>query len=180
MIASLAFWISYVLLWLVALVALGGVIVITRADGRRDLMSKSGRGAQGPSVGAALPESLPVDIEGLPVRLAGQRDRPQVLLFASPTCGPCRTAVRALGEELATAGDRPDVVLIGAYTDEIELRSWDTTLPREVRVIPDPDGQLFSAHKLLTTPFAVAVGSNGRVIRKSPVGKDWTWLAALE
>lgn len=114
-------------------------------------------------LGSAAPEfSLP-DRHGHPRTLGSllERDRPLVLVFTSPTCGPSNKMVRdlarwqsALSEEVAIA-----VIASGSHSANAEL--WEDH--PETTILLDPDDEVADAYSIAATPVALPLHPDGRV-----------------
>jgi hypothetical protein len=114
-------------------------------------------GAPVARVGAPAPRFALADLEGRPVTsddllVAGRR---LILLFASPTCGPCRVALRRLADR--DAG--PAVAVVGEGTAD----AW-RALPAELRpaeVLLQVDREAADLFGAEATPAAVVIAEDG-------------------
>lgn len=161
----LAWIILIVLLWVTVV---GLIVLVLGVSQRLAAVEAAGPGgpplaevAGGPAVGtplAALPAYERVrDATG---------DEPAVLLFLSPTCGPCQQIGRVLeAEERASPGvGRARIVVV---TEEPEP---DTFHARGLvdTIVSDPATALQTALAVRATPFGIAVDRDGQV-RKTGV-----------
>ncbi len=152
--------VSYIVLW--GVVAALGVLVVALAREIGALHLRLGpRGAleidgEGPELGAVVPPIDVEDIAGAPATLGGAGPR-RLLLFASPTCEPCRDVVPAVGV-LADVRLRTAIVTDAPRT---LLDPW-----RRLGVTVLLSTEAFTAYSVPGTPFAVVLGEDGRVLAK--------------
>jgi hypothetical protein len=114
-------------------------------------------GAPVARIGAPAPRFALADLDGRPV---ASRDllvpgRRLILLFASPSCGPCRVALRRLADR--DAG--PAVAVVGEGTAD----AW-RALPAELRpaeVLLQVDREVADLFGAEATPAAVVIAADG-------------------
>jgi thiol-disulfide isomerase/thioredoxin len=96
---------------------------------------------------------------------------PLLLLFTSPTCGPCSVLLPTIAEwqrehygevTIALLSDG-ELGAIGAEADEHEL----------VNVLVDTDHAVYEAYEANGTPSAVLIGDDGNVAEWLAAGSDW-------
>lgn len=158
---------------LAVLVAALGLLVLSlfRQQGRILLRLDALEGMAGPARGLALGEPAPDvalrTLDGEPATVASLLDggRPAMLVFVSPTCGPCR----ALAPEVAR-WQREDagsfaVAVVSDGTAE-DNRAWATEHALGNVLLQDDD-EAGRAYLVAGTPSAVLVSAEGRIA--SPV-----------
>jgi hypothetical protein len=150
-----AFYVSYVLLWLVVCVLVSAVAVMYSAFGAH-FGSQKGRSALpplGPSVGQTFALPIVSDLHGEEVSANTRR-----WIFVTPTCGACASVKEALAT-IEDAEDASELVVIcgGAREDVAE---WANGLPDWIR-IADDDGAVFTAFGIQATPFYVGLDIAG-------------------
>lgn len=130
----------------------------------------------------AAPDVAMVDLAGTPVSLDG-RERPVVVHFMASWCGVCEAEE---GNVAALARDH-DVIAIASQSGDVDaVRTWiATTELEDVRIIPDPRGELARAWGVSAFPTAFYVDREGG-IRHVEVGytselgmRLRVWLASL-
>jgi hypothetical protein len=159
---EIAFWTSYVALWLLLLAVLMAVVFLYRYHGRMLLNTREGRANQGPEVGKPLPMVRLRDRYSRAIDLGGRRDRPAFVFFASAACEPCRNARSALGEFVAKYRHLLDSVLVCSGGD-VELAEFTAELPKELLVVHQPTNDLAAKLRVHGTPFAFVVDREGIV-----------------
>jgi uncharacterized membrane protein YphA (DoxX/SURF4 family) len=151
-----------------ALLAGGLIVELLRRNGRQlariDELEQALRtagleipGAAVARVGAPAPRFALTDLDARPVTsrdllVAGRR---LILLFASPSCGPCRVALRRLADR--DAG--PAVAVVGEGTAD----AW-RALPAELRpaeVLLQVDREVADRFGAEATPAAVVIAEDG-------------------
>lgn len=112
------------------------------------------QGPRTPDVGLATGMPAP----GLD-RLAPEPGRPTLLLFLGADCPACRDVL----QEALDLVDTPPIRAL--FPDE----ALDVDPPEHLRILAG-QGDLFDAYQVPATPYAVLVGSDGRVRTAEPVG----------
>jgi uncharacterized membrane protein YphA (DoxX/SURF4 family) len=122
-------------------------------------------------VGAPAPPFALSDLDGRPVHSSdllpvGQR---MILLFASPSCRPCRVALRRLAARNAAGrGSQPAVAVIG----EGAADAW-RALPAELRpaeVLLQEDREVADLFGADVTPAAVVIAADGTLAGPPALG----------
>jgi len=170
--AGLLSWTAVAIGATVGVVLLVGwlVVELLRRNGRQlariDELEQSLRaagleipGVPGARVGAPAPRFALADLDGRPVTshdllVVGRR---LILLFASPSCGPCRVALR----RLADRDSGPAVAVVGEGTAD----AW-RALPAELRpaeVLLQVDREVADLFGAEATPAAVVIAADGTV-----------------
>ncbi|MDQ3707599.1 MAG: redoxin domain-containing protein [Chloroflexota bacterium] len=157
--------VSYLVLWLVVLVLLVLVILLYRQLGIMYLGSAEGVSRDGLDLGAQAPDFALTDHYGNLQRSADYRGRPLLLLFGSPTCGPCKVL---LPELHSWAADHPEVgvVWLNLASPEENLRyasEMGATLPMSAHTPADGVVERF---KVRVTPFLFFLDEQGIVRAK--------------
>jgi thiol-disulfide isomerase/thioredoxin len=96
---------------------------------------------------------------------------PALLVFSSPTCGPCR----ALGPSVARWQRIHESVLtiaVASSGDEAEVRA-EADERSLGRVLLDPEHALYSAYEANGTPSAVLIGADGKIASWMASGPEW-------
>ena len=152
--------VSYIVLW--GVVAALGVLVVALAREIGALHLRLGpRGAleidgEGPELGAVVPPIEVEDLGGAASTLGGTGPT-RLLLFASPTCEPCRDVVPAIGP---LADDRLRTAIVTDAPRTL-LDPW-----RRLGATVLLSTEAFVAYSVPGTPFAVVLGEDGRVLAK--------------
>ncbi|MDQ5824259.1 MAG: TlpA family protein disulfide reductase [Chloroflexota bacterium] len=157
--------VSYIVLWLVVLVLLVLVILLYRQLGIMYLGSAEGVSRDGLELGAQAPDFSLTDQYGNLQRPADYRGRPLLLLFGSPTCGPCKVL---LPELHSWAADHPEVgvVWLNLASPEENLRyasEMGATLPMSAHT---PKDGVVERFKVRVTPFLFFLDEQGIVRAK--------------
>lgn len=152
---------SVVVLWFVV-IALGlAVVALARQIGvlhgrlapAGALMTNAG-----PKVGETVAEKTYQSLDGSPAAVGGERGRPQLVLFVSPTCPICKTLVptaRSLARserlDLVFASDGGDPATHAAYAQKQGIAAHPYVISTEL-------GLTFEVGKL---PYAVLLDARG-------------------
>lgn len=153
-----AIWMtSMILQWLVIALLAVVVLRLLRAHGERVTPDAPPRVVAGTEVAArVLPRSWPAG-----TTLGGARSRPQLVVFYSLTCGPCR----ATQETLESAYRDLDVDLLVVIADQHDAAAdyARSGVLGDVAVVALEDfpDELFPGQ----TPVAVVIGTDGRIAR---------------
>lgn len=137
------------------------------------------------STGAAsgpAPSIPGIDLAGAPVEL-GSSDRPVLVHFMASWCGVCDAEE---GNVVALARDHDVIAIASGSGDTETVRAWiATTELEDVRIIPDPDGEIARAWGVGAFPTGFYLDASG-AIRHVEVGytselgmRVRMWLASL-
>jgi thiol-disulfide isomerase/thioredoxin/uncharacterized membrane protein YphA (DoxX/SURF4 family) len=96
---------------------------------------------------------------------------PLLLLFTSPTCGPCTLLMPEVARWQREHEDALTVVLLN-HGDEAAARAEAAAYGLE-RVLLDRDGAVSEAYEANGTPSAVLVGDDGAIASWLAAGSDW-------
>ncbi|MEX2158490.1 MAG: redoxin domain-containing protein [Dehalococcoidia bacterium] len=156
---------SYIALWAVVLFQGIVIFILLRQLGVIYLGTAQAVARDGLSQGQRAPEfSLP-GLDGAPVALAALRGLPLLLVFGSPSCGPCKTLVPELN---VFAGEKAGElrVLFLSRGDVEDTRRFVQELDVRVPVAVYPDERLAEQYKVRVTPFAFLLDGEGVVRAK--------------
>ena len=121
------------------------------------------------------------DLDGKTWSLAGLKGQPLVLNFWATWCDPCRAEMPSL-QRLATRHRRDGLVVLAVnYKEEAAaVRLFARSLPIELPVLLDADGDVTSAWTPRVFPTTVLVARSG-IPTHTVVGEmDWAGPAARE
>jgi thiol-disulfide isomerase/thioredoxin len=159
----LAWIILVVLLWVTVV---GLIVLVLGVSQRLAAVEAAGPGgpplaelAGGPAVGTSL--GLLPAYQAVRNAVA---EAPAVLLFLSPTCGPCRQIAREMDAAERPAGGPARIVVV---TDEREPEAFQARGVVDT-VVSDPETALQTALSIRATPFGIAVDGEG-VVRRTAV-----------
>ena len=132
--------------------------------------------ASQPAPGLALS-----DLDSKPWRLSDLAGRAVVLNFWATWCDPCRAEMPSLQQLAATHRSDGLAVLAVNYKESVPvIRRFLQTLPFELPVLLDSDGEATAAWTPRVFPTTVLIGPGG-VPRSLVVGEmDWMGAAARE
>lgn len=97
--------------------------------------------------------------------------RPLVLLFTSPTCGPCATLMPRVVEWQREHADELTVALVSGGEPSTVRETASTH--GVTNVLLDTDLVVYEAYEANGTPSAVIVGDDGRIASWLAAGADW-------
>jgi peroxiredoxin len=150
-------------LW-VLLVAQSAMIVVLSRHMRRLYEARTPDAEHvGPAMGAVVPEMEVADIAGRSLSLGGVAPRKRLLLFLSPGCPGCRTAIRQVQQ---VPSDLAQLVLVWSMVPE-QARDLAEEYQIRLPMVADGDRQLWKQFNITGVPFAVVVDEGGRVVAKA-------------
>jgi hypothetical protein len=114
----------------------------------------------GPPVGSRLPHLPSIRADGKIVGEQLQGDRPAVLLFLTPGCGPCRLLAEEMNR-VDLGGLTGNLLIITSPGGPQELG-----IPPGLAVLTELDRELSDPLSVNGTPFAIAVGPGGIITDK--------------
>lgn len=157
--------VSYIALWAVVLFQGLVIFILLRQLGVIYLGTAQGVAGDGLSPGERAPEFALPDLDGREVALSGFRGLPLLLVFGSPSCGPCKALVPDL--ETFAAEKREQLRVLFLSRGEIEdaqrfAKEQDVRVPVAVH----PDESLAEQYKVRVTPFAFLIDAEGVVRAK--------------
>lgn len=158
---SAPFLVSYAVLWLLVgfqtLVLVGMVVALQRLQAG----VPGGRSADshGLPYGSEVPEFRARDLAGVTLTSEDLRGRLTALLFVTPTCSSCHTALEDMtGLEHKALGN----VVVIARGSHAEVETLASTYGLR-RTVLDTDGRIAEAFDISRVPMAVLVDRNGRI-----------------
>jgi methylamine dehydrogenase accessory protein MauD len=163
---SSVFYASYAALWILFLVQALLLFLLYRHIGLTLLSTSEGVQRDGLKVGEIAPAFRGVGVGGESVQWAPQPGRAELLIFAAPDCEPCldvfpyinHVATGINGSEVpvtaVVAGDRRQAILAAEKFGPV------------VRFVAEDGTAAFALYQVRVTPFAFAVGRDGRIQAK--------------
>jgi methylamine dehydrogenase accessory protein MauD len=156
---------SYIVLWAVVLFQGAVIFLLLRQLGVIYLGTAQGVSRDGIATGERAPEFALRGIDGRNIALPDFRGTPLLLVFGSPTCGPCKGLIPDLnafarekaGELRALFLSRGDIESAQRFAREHDI---------EVPVAVHPDEALPEKYKTRVTPFAFIIDGEGIVRAK--------------
>lgn len=159
------FLVSYLAVWVLLVTMLFSIFLLYRYLGQGLLNSRQGRARQGPRRGDLIPPLTAHDLRGEAKALGGPSALPRLLFFVSASCGPCRSARRALREfALEHRANLHITVICGGL--EGEVRQFAAPLPHVISVIADQNWSIGHRLRIDATPFAVLLNEAGVTLAK--------------
>jgi thiol-disulfide isomerase/thioredoxin len=96
---------------------------------------------------------------------------PVLLVFTSPTCGPCRALMPSLARWQRIHASVVTIAVVSAGAeDEIRAEAEEYGLKH---VLLDPELAAYKAYRANGTPSAVLIGSDGRIASWVASGSEW-------
>lgn len=123
--------------------------------------------------GASAPSFALDSVDGGQVSLDDLRatGNPVLVLFTSPTCGPCSVLMPTVAEWQRAHADALTIALLSAgQPNAVGAAATEHGL---ANVLLDTDLALYEAYQANGTPSAVLVGDDGRVAAWLAAGADW-------
>ena len=123
-------------------------------------------GTKAPAFALESLDSGRVDLDALL-----ERARPLLLLFTSPTCGPCSLLMPAVAEWQREHADELTVALLsGGEADAVRAEASAHGL---ANVLRDPELATYEAYEANGTPSAVLIAADGTIGSWLAAGSDW-------
>ncbi len=163
--------ISHLATWVLLILLTLAVLALYRHFGQLYMNTSQNKSAQGPALGSSVLSLGKKGLDGRDVYLPD--GRPTVMVFADTDCEYCAR----IRDELMhfKAGSVRFVLLCAGRRNDVV--AWARSLTENTEVIWDHRAALTARYEVNGTPFAVVVGSNGRVVGKSIIngraGLDW-------
>lgn len=160
---------GYILLWVLVLFNL----LLTFALARR--LNMGNMKTEGLKVGQKAPDFKATTLDGSQVVLNDFLGHPFVLLFISPTCGPCREALPQylqLSTSAEQIGVRFLLVSIGAVEPTRNLLA-EYGSDFQVLVAPMESNAMMDNYKITSTPSYCTVDAVGKVHSTGYPGTSW-------
>jgi len=156
---------SYIALWALVLFQGAVIFVLLRQLGVIYLGTAQGVARDGLAAGKRAPDFALADLDGRGVSLADFRGLPLVLVFGSPTCGPCRQLIPDLNA-FASEHRGELRVLFLSRGEADDSRRFAAELDIRVPVATHPDEELPERYKARVTPFAFYIDGEGVIQSK--------------
>jgi methylamine dehydrogenase accessory protein MauD len=162
--------VSYVLLWVVVVIAVLVLAATVRQVGliHMRIPAIGARSAQpGPAVGDQVPEVLTRDLTGAQIVLGGTRERSSLVVFVSTNCATCDQIGPALRSVARSERSETDLVLVmdgspeavAAYQERHRLKGVPLLTDEAVR----------TTYGVLTTPYGLMIDNAGTLKGKGMV-----------
>jgi hypothetical protein len=162
---SAVFYVSYGALWLLILVLGVLVLLLYRHFGMMAMGTLEGVQRDGLAIGTVAPAIGGVTPQGDDIAWEPSRGRPELLIFASPDCEPCKTVlpyVNRLGE---MRGQAVGITAVVPGPRDAVARLVDQYDPPYPCMAEDGSGA-FNRFQVRVTPFGFVIGTDGRVLAK--------------
>jgi methylamine dehydrogenase accessory protein MauD len=169
--------ISYVVLWGIVLFQGVVIFVLLRQLGLMYLGTAQGVARDGIAAGERAPEFTVSGLDGAHVSLERLRGLPALLVFASPSCVPCRGLIPDLNAFAHEHGDELRVLFLCRGSLD-EARRFSDELHVQVPVAAHPDETLPDSFKARVTPFAFLLDGEG-VVRAKGLANNRSHLDML-
>ena len=157
--------ISYLVLWAVVLLQGAVIFILLRQLGVIYLGTAHGVSGDGLDVGTRAPDFALSNLAGEPVSLATFGGLPLLLVFGSPSCGPCKGLIPDLNAFWNERRDELHVLFL-SHGEADATASFAREHGIEVPVASFPDGGLANAYKARVTPFAFFIDTAGVIQAK--------------
>lgn len=156
---------SYIALW--AVVMFQGVLIflLLRQIGVMYLGTAQGVARDGLEPGKSAPEFALEGLHGGTVSLEDFRGQQLLLVFGSPTCGPCRTLIPDLNVFAQERSEELRVLFLSRGEAE-DTERFATQFDVRVPVAIHPDEELPQQYETRVTPFAFLIDGEGIVRAK--------------
>ena len=157
--------ISYLVLWAVVLFQGAVIFILLRQLGVIYLGTAHGVSGDGLEVGTRAPDFTLSNLAGEPVSLATFGSLPLLLVFGSPSCGPCKGLIPDLNAFWNERRDELHVLFL-SHGEADATASFAREHGIQVPVASFPDGGLANAYKARVTPFAFFIDTAGVIQAK--------------
>lgn len=159
--------ISYVVLWILVIVLSIIVLGLVRQLGLIHYRLESEQNLwttpEGLEIGSKAPEFRAMDlIQGKELTLQNLKGSTSLLVFVSPTCGPCIELMPYIVEFQKSQDDKLNMMLVSQASSQASL-DFVTTYKSRVFIIADPDSLISKIYKVPATPFAYHLDKDGIV-----------------
>ena len=176
---------------LVAVLAVGGYAVVhvmrsygrvlVRLDAVEERLRAAGFDLEEPEdvpelglePGTPAPDFALASTNGERVSLSALREsgNPVLLIFTSPTCGPCSVLMPTVAEWQRDNADELTVALLSA--GDAEAVRAEAATHGVANVLLDTDLAMYEAYAANGTPSAVLIGDDGTIAAWLAAGSDW-------
>jgi cytochrome c biogenesis protein CcmG, thiol:disulfide interchange protein DsbE len=136
------------------------------------LVTACGGGSGQASTGEKAPAITGTALDGTAVDITSYRGKPVVVNFWASWCTPCRDEFPLFKDRLAALGPVDGLVMLGVmYKDQADLaRGFLTEFGATWPTVPDPDGKLAAAYRVVAPPQTFFIDADG-VVRGIQVGE---------
>lgn len=161
------FWlIAFIALWVVVVLQGFFILFLYREVGLHLLNRAEAVSRDGLKVGLAAPEVLLPDVlSGEMVKLSDFRQSPQLVIFGGPQCTACHELLPDM-LQFAVEQRMVQVVLITGADVEASRNYATRNDFRRIRVLSDPNQELYAAFGTRVTPFGFFVDGQGAIRAK--------------
>lgn len=143
---------------------------------RASPQSDPSAGAQVPGlpIGTEAPDFTLPDLDGRLVSRDSllEDGRPLLLVFASPTCGPCHALMPEIGRWQAALGDSIKFVVIESGAGNAEVLRRTLTAAGEATILHEEDRETAERYGASATPIGLAVSSAGKIASQPMPGQS--------
>lgn len=117
------------------------------------------------AAGEVAPDFELADLEGTPVSRDAllARGLPVVLVFASPTCGPCQALTPELARWHAALNERLTLVMLESGVERVDTLRDQLDSIGHLPVLVEPGREVALAYRTRATPTAIAISPDGRI-----------------
>lgn len=139
------------------------IVEVMSRDGASVERDAAGDPHDGLPIGALLPELDVRDLEGNMFNTGRLRSlaRPSLLIFVSPTCGPCQALLPKLNEWVGELAGKVDFVLVSSGTSDENVEKFGLVAQNVILLQNEREfADLVSAR---WTPSALLLSSDGRI-----------------
>ena len=157
--------ISYLVLWAVVLFQGAVIFILLRQLGVIYLGTAHGVSGDGLDVGTRAPDFALSNLAGEPVSLATFDSLPLLVVFGSPSCGPCKGLIPDLNAFWNERRDELHVLFL-SHGEADATASFAREHGIQVPVASSPDGGMANAYKARVTPFAFFIDAEGVIQAK--------------
>lgn len=154
-------------LWSVVVVQLILMVVLFRQVGIVYLGNSSDRSRGGLPLNAEAPAWQAADHRNRTVSSDDFNERPLLLVFADPDCGPCQRLMPELQNVIESNGEVPAVV-VGSENAKVNAGMAER-YRLEAPILTQEQRELTDLFKVAVTPFAFVIDSAGRIREKGIV-----------
>ncbi len=172
------FYGSYIVLWILLIVLTVLVLLLYRHFGMMSLGTLEGIQRDGLPLGESASELVGVTPSGEDLHWLPSTERPSLVLFAAPECGPCAEVIPAV----RVLAEIPDALEILVVTDgprqRVEMLAATYHYP--YAAIADDGAGAFNRYRVRVTPFAFVIGIDGTVQAKGLCSNPYALGQLLE
>lgn len=157
--------VSDVALWLLLLTNFVLVLLLYRHFGLMSLGTLEGVQRDGLPIGDPTPVVVGIGPDGSDAEWAPSTQRPSLLLFAAPDCGPCRDVLPYVSTLAETVPELELAVVTDGPVERAKELAGHVSSERVTILAEDASGA-FNNYRVRVTPFAFVIGQDGRIQAK--------------